>query len=241
MIAISPGRAAAPKTLESGTPGHMFAYVCRDYLGPAPQAFLVELGAGVEIPPHFHRVDEFQVVMAGDGSLGKHAIAPVTAHFAEAYTPYGPIRVGEHGLAFFTLRAAHDAGALYMPGSRAQLIRKARRNVAGGAPLGAARPADTSPPPGHGGVTPLIEPHADGLAAWLVSADGGAAIAVPAGTGGGRYYLVAAGDVDLDGERLLRWSCVWTGPDDSPPALAAGAAGAHVVILQFPLSEAGAR
>jgi hypothetical protein len=35
-------------------------------------------------------VDEFQEVVAGSGSLGKHPLAAGALHFAEAYTPYGP-------------------------------------------------------------------------------------------------------------------------------------------------------
>ena len=78
-------------------------------------------------------------------------------HFADAYTPYGPIRVGPAGLAFFTLRARADAGAEYMPESRARMARKARRSVS----------ADVPP---EGETAALWPTHPDGLGAWIVRA-----------------------------------------------------------------------
>ena len=121
-LATTPAGAATPsRALESGPPGKVFTYHRIDYLASLPgagepQAFLVEMPEpGSVIPPHFHREDEFQVVVAGNGSLGKHALEGVAVHFADAYTPYGPIRVGPAGLTFFTLRARADPGAEYMP------------------------------------------------------------------------------------------------------------------------------
>src|SRR5215470_17255062 len=83
----------------------------RNYLGAAgtiangPQAFLVERPyANARIEPHFHDVDQFQVVVAGDGRMGKKPVAPVTFQYADAYTPYGPIVANGHGISFFTLR-----------------------------------------------------------------------------------------------------------------------------------------
>src|SRR5262252_6664361 len=40
---------------------------------------------------HFHNVDQFQVVVEGKGTLGKHEISPYSVHFTRAYTPYGPL------------------------------------------------------------------------------------------------------------------------------------------------------
>jgi hypothetical protein len=233
IAAIPRAAAAAPRDLESGPPGKVFTYRRSDFLAPpagagAPQAFLVEMPTpGAVIPPHFHREDEFQVVVAGGGSLGKHALDGVTVHFADAYTPYGPIRVGPDGLAFFTLRARADAGAQYMPESRAAMIRKARRSVAASLPAG-------------GEMVDLWSPHDDGLAAWIVRARPRAELAHPPGDGG-RYYLIVEGSVVHGGRELPRWSCVWTGPGTARPRLRAGVAGADVVVAQFPEREPPAR
>ena len=103
----------------------VFTFHRTDYLASppgsgGPQAFLVKMHEpGSVIPPHFHVEDEFQVVVAGGGSLGKHALEGVAVHFAEAYTPYGPIRTGPDGLVFFTQRAIRACTRRSGPPSRA--------------------------------------------------------------------------------------------------------------------------
>ena len=226
-VASIPRPAATPgRELESGPAGKVFTYRRSDFLvataGAAqPQAFLVEMpDPGAVIPPHFHREDEFQIVVAGGGSLGKHALAGTVVHFADAYTPYGPIRVGPVGLTFFTLRARADAGAQYMPESRASMLRKARRSIA------AVVPPD-------GGTGPLWAPHDDGLAAWSVRLAPGAILAHPPGDGA-RYYLVLDGDLVHEDDELPCWSCVWADGHAARPRLRAADAGAHLVVAQFP-------
>jgi hypothetical protein len=44
----------------------------------APQAFLVEQDPGTVIEPHFHLENEFQVMVGGSGSLGRHVVEPVS-------------------------------------------------------------------------------------------------------------------------------------------------------------------
>ena len=211
----------------------MFTFHRTDYLASppgsgGPQAFLVQMHEpGSVIPPHFHVEDEFQVVVAGGGSLGKHALDGVAVHFAEAYTPYGPIRTGPDGLVFFTLRAKADPGAEYMPESRARMIRKARRNVAAHAP--------------HGESAALWPVHADGLGAWIVWAAAGAPVESPrdagehgAPRGGGRYYLVVEGAAAHGATALPRWSCVWAAAGAEGPPLVAGPDGVGIVVVQFP-------
>ena len=228
-LTVPPSSATPSRESESGPPGKVFTYRRRDYLAaPAgtgePQAFLVEMPEpGAVIPPHFHVEDEFQVVVAGTGSLGKHPLDGVAVHFAEAYTPYGPIRVGPDGLTFFTLRAKADPGAAYMPESRAQMTRKARRNVA----------ADV---PAVGPSAALWPAHDDGLGAWIVRARPGEAVESPPGDGG-RYYLIVDGSATEGTTALPRWSCVWKAADAAHPALVAGPEGAGVVVVQFPTGE----
>src|SRR5258708_23159410 len=81
----------------------------------APQAFLVEQDPGTLIEPHFHLQDEFQVMVGGSGSLGRHAVQPVTVHYAGAPNRYCPITPGSDGLDYFTLRARMDTGAQFLP------------------------------------------------------------------------------------------------------------------------------
>src|SRR5262245_55018252 len=56
-----------------------------------PQAFLVENTPHRVLRTHYHDVDQFQVIVSGHGTLGKHAVRPYSVHFARAHTPYGPI------------------------------------------------------------------------------------------------------------------------------------------------------
>src|SRR5215470_18719270 len=75
-----------------------------------PVGFLTQRPRGDIIPPHFHEVDQFQVVVDGRGTIGKHALEPVTVHYTDAYTPYGPITTVGDGMLFYTLRAQESNG-----------------------------------------------------------------------------------------------------------------------------------
>jgi hypothetical protein len=83
-----------------------------------PMAFLVEKGPGAVTRPHFHQVDQFQVVVAGRGMLGDHEFSDGAVHYTDAYSAYGPIVAGKSGIWWFTLRNRWDPGARYMPAER---------------------------------------------------------------------------------------------------------------------------
>src|SRR5476649_941536 len=91
-----------------------------DFLGPLPdnqdfpQAFLVESEGERLARAHFHTVDQWQIFVGGNGKMGKHDVAPVTIHYANAFTPYGPLNPGPQGLAYMTLRPKYDPGAQYL-------------------------------------------------------------------------------------------------------------------------------
>src|ERR1700704_1597605 len=97
----------------------------------APQASLVEQDPGTVMEPHFHLENEFQVMVGGSGSLGRHAVEPVAVHYAGAHTGYGPITAGGEGLAYFTLRARMDSGAQFLPGARDKMQRVPKRHLLG--------------------------------------------------------------------------------------------------------------
>src|SRR5687768_1922187 len=79
-----------------------------------PHASLNQPDTGLCSSAHFHRVDQFQVVVDGKGKLGRHDLSPYSVHFARAYTPYGPLR-SDNGLTFFVMRARFDAGSQHLP------------------------------------------------------------------------------------------------------------------------------
>ena len=69
-----------------------------------PVAFLVEKDAGAVVKVHLNSADQYQVVIQGGGSLGKHEIGTVAVHYTDAYSAYGPIIANDRGVSWFTLR-----------------------------------------------------------------------------------------------------------------------------------------
>jgi hypothetical protein len=193
-----------------------------------PMAFLVEQDPGEVANAHFHQADQFQVVVAGEGTLGTHKVRPVSVHFAGAYTAYGPIRADAAGLSYFTLRNGFDPGARYMlhAGNRAALRAAAGR---------AHREAVAGPLLGSGCSEVLLGPEADGLAAWRYRIGPGERVAGCAPDGGhGQYWLVVDGSVQHGLEALGPLSCAFVHPDDPPFEVTGGPGGASLLAMQFP-------
>jgi hypothetical protein len=198
-----------------------------------PMAFLVEQDPGSTANAHYHKQDQFQLVVNGHGTLGLHEIGPVTVHFTAAHTAYGPIRASQdEGVWYFTLRNGFDPGARFMtiPENRAALRtipgRRHREAVAG--PL----PAPTAP------FETLLGPEADGMAAWRYHLSAGDAVTGPdPASGRGQYWVVIRGGLLHNGKTLPPMSCAFVYPDDAPLQGRAGDAGAEVIVMQFPLHK----
>ena len=210
-----------------------------EYSDPAPgevrpaQAFLVEQEAGAVVPPHFHFVDQFQVVVAGNGKLGTHPVTPLSVHFAGACTGYGPITPGDSGLSYFTFRASADeTGAQYLPGARPRMRPLPKRNViAPQIPIGtpqelAARQA---------GVVDTVLEKDDGLAIFYMRLAPAECMATPSGAeGNGLTMLVSAGSLKLNGGTYAPWSCLFVTPNEGSATLQASGEGAEVLVLRYP-------
>ncbi len=206
-----------------------------DYIGSPgiidqnPQAFLVDrLFPGATIPPHFHDVDQYQVVVGGFCKMGKVDAPPVSFQYADAYTPYGPIKGERQGFAFFTLRPIASGGFFPMPGSRAHMPGRAGRNIAGHFDRSQPQPAA-----GECVEIALMEQQDDGVAARGFRLGPGANMQGPASDGGGQYYLVCEGEVAEGGKTLPQWSLLHVEPGEAAPLLTAGPNGADVLTLQF--------
>jgi hypothetical protein len=99
---------------------------------PGPEGFLVEtpgLTPGNLTPPHFHGVNQYQLMVGGGGTIGKFKLAPGVLHYADAYTPYGPIVSGPDGLDWLTLRQGSYIGGHLMPGSKDRQKHPTGRNL----------------------------------------------------------------------------------------------------------------
>ncbi len=204
---------------------------------PAPQAFLVHQQPGWVLPVHFHLEEQFQVVVGGHGSLGKHAVAPITVHYTSRESGYGPLVAGELGLDYLSLRAVTDPGAWYLPASREKMrlgLRK-RQWTQGPVAVGTAQALKcrTSVE-----TEVLSDPDGEGLAAWLLRlpARATAQAPAPAGQNGGRFHVVVGGSlVSAEGE-LGMHACIWRDADEPAMRLEAAAEGLAVLVLQFPAS-----
>ncbi len=206
-----------------------------DYIGSPglinaqPQAFLVDrLYPGALIPPHFHDIDQYQVVVEGACAMGKKAADPVTFQYADAYTPYGPIQGERMGFAFFTLHPIASGGFFAMPGNKHNMPCRAGRNIAGHFDREGPRPA-----PGEIARQPLMAPQDDGVDALGLRLGPRARAEGPPSDAGGQYYLVCGGTLERDGEDMARHSLIHVAPGEASPVLRAGPEGADVLVLQF--------
>lgn len=195
-----------------------------------PMAFLVEQDPDSVTHAHYHRADQFQVVVAGRATLGTHAVAPVTVHFAGAYTAYGPIRAGAAGVHYFTLRNGFDPGARFMEQAE---NRAALRNV----PDRRHREAVASPadPPDDCGITAVLPAESDGLAAWRYRLAPGDRLHGPEpDAGAGQYWLVLSGSLRQGDAAYAALACGFVYPEDASFGGVAGPAGLDVLAMQFP-------
>ena len=196
-----------------------------------PQVFLVDMpDAGGTIHPHFHDVDQYQVIVRGGGRLGPGTAEPVAFHYADAYTPYGPIIGADDGIAFFTIRAACAGGYFPMPASRHLIKGKPGRNIAGkfdvNQPLPAARESTREV---------LLESTADHVAVVGLRMGPHARANGEPTNGGDQYYLVCSGALAHEGREIPPLSMVRVEPGEAPPVLEAGPTGAEILLLQLPM------
>jgi hypothetical protein len=198
---------------------------------PGPQSFLVEQDPDSVILSHFHLQNEFQVVVRGGGSFGRHPVHPLTVHYAGAHTGYGPITAGPEGLWYFTLRPRMDFGARFLPEARGEMQKTTKRHLLGG-PL---RPTAAGEQSDEARCEEVFPAQPDGIGGWMLRIPPGASIAAPAHVGGlGRFYVIAQGDARIEGDTLSKWATVFLTPDEEPVEVSAGGSGADVLVLQFP-------
>src|SRR5258705_3837842 len=101
---------------------------------PRPNCKLIEQDPHTVIRAHFHMVNQFQVVVAGEGTFGRFVGRPISVQYSGAYTGYGPITASEKGLHSMVFRNGIDHDAHYMPESRGRLQGAPRHKIAGPVP-----------------------------------------------------------------------------------------------------------
>lgn len=203
-----------------------------------PHAFLVEQSPEVALPPHFHLTDQFQVVLAGSGMLGRsHALEPLTVHYSRAKTAYGPIVAGSQGLCYLTLRPRVEYGAHYLSDPQTvvdRLAPKFQTTSRAVLPATAGELASAL----AASQTEMIPPDASGMAVWLSRLPAGAPLTLPLQQPpAGRFHVVTGGSAVVQGETLPPWSCIWMSASESSSQVVAGAQGGELLTLQFPESS----
>jgi len=199
----------------------------------SPQAFLIEQAPNTTILSHFHRQNQFQVVVAGGGTIGRHELKPTTVHYAGAYTGYGPLIAGPEGLTYFTLRSVTENGANFLPEARPELKAGPKRHFTS-APLENLNESllRQLAAPQVDEIQPCEE---DALAVIRYRVPPGARVTTlsPEGSAG-QFLLVVGGELDHQGTPLKRWENLFISADEPAYTIAAGTAGAEVLLLQYP-------
>ena len=205
---------------------------------PGPQAFLVEMPGPCTNMAHFHEIDQFQLFFGGNSSWYKrHALPPLTVHYSDAYSTYGPFgSSSEETFRFLTLRPVRSVVAGYMPWARKMLERQGRLTHRRRRNFSVELTLDTSVSDGGSVERTVIEPEADGLAAKAISLAPGVSFDGPARDerSAGRYYYVARGSIENEGTVVGAGSVGWLGSDDLVPVLTAASGGCDLVVLDFP-------
>jgi hypothetical protein len=200
---------------------------------PSPHAFLVEQDPNTTILTHFHQQNQFQVIIGGSGTLGRHVVEPLLVHYAGAFTGYGPIICGPQGIQYLTLRAHNDPGANFMPEAREQLLRGPKNHFS-------SEPIQRLSTEALGKLSAvlceeLLPLKEGGLAVMLYRLPPGAqTLGLAPATGAGQYRVVVSGSLVHDGQSLQPPESLFLSSDEADCVMTAGTTGAEVLLLQFP-------
>jgi hypothetical protein len=193
-----------------------------------PMAFLIEQDPGSTAHAHYHRQDQFQVIVDGHGIMGTHEAKPVTVHFAAAHTAYGPIRAStDAGVHYFTLRNGFDPGARFMSDAENRAVLRS---------VGGRRHRESVTGPLSHETGAIIGPEPDGMGAWRYRVAAGERLIGPdPAWGRGQYWIVAEGSMVRESQAIPRLSCVFVYPEEPPFNAFAGPGGVDAIAMQFPL------
>ena len=200
---------------------------------PAPQAQVAEQAPGWVLATHFHKEYQFQLISAGWGTIGRNEVAPMTVQYTSPESGYGPTVAGPEGLSYYTLRPTAPAGAWYLPESRELMHKGLKKQQAVSGLIGTDSP-EVLRGRREVAIEECIAMDSEGMAVWKVGVPpaGEVAASVLPGTGA-RYYLVAAGEMVVDGKRLEKGSIVFV-HDEPGFMVRAGAVGLDAVVMQYP-------
>lgn len=203
--------------------------------GLSPTVFLAEQPPHFELLTHFHKQNQFQLFVEGEGALGKETVGPVTVHYAGAYTGYGPLVSGAKGLKYFTIRSIFDTGMILASEAREKMIRGPKRHAQAtlGVPWTAERlkaltetqcldvmPAERGLCASHLRLPPEASWTAEGIAQSV-----------------GQFVFVLSGSAQVQGNALQVWESAFVSSAEVALPVTAGPDGAEIVVLHMPDTE----
>ncbi len=197
----------------------------------APTAILVRYPAGEShySTAHFHEADQFQVIMEGQGTFGRHNVSPYCVHYSRAYTRYGPLHADtDTGWAFMVMRTRYDPGSQRSLDKLKQIFDRQPRQVT----------AKVSFPAQGSGVSmqevPEIKDDQGLFTSTLTMAPNTSSTAPDPSGGDGQYVLVVKGSVMHDNKERQAPAVVFIKPDEQAFQIQAGAQGLEAIIMNFP-------
>jgi len=220
-------------TLSNGTTYWKSEYLQLENViqGEYPQCFLVEQAPNSTIRPHFHRVDQFQVIVKGEGKFGSQDVRPITVQYADGYKPYGPIIAEEKSLHYFTIRAETDYGANFMPEQR-DILKKGKKNSYLVKNLDLIPNLLQQPQPVQTTLIPSLE---NGLAAYkLTLGSNQQQECPPAKNTNGQYILIINGSAIFNHKKLGNLTSIFVHPSDNSFTLRSTIEGTEALVLNFP-------
>jgi hypothetical protein len=211
-----------------------------------PQVLLVEQSPRAELLPHYHASDQFQIFIEGEGRLGKHELRPVSIHYTNSYTGYGPIVADQGGIQYYVLRPSFDVLGfgqyLHKPDLREKLRTHTGRKKVCMADIDVASVEDLKSLD-RARTKRVIDVERDdpdrGLFADVLELGPNVSYTAPdPDLGGGQVILVLQGALVHDGNEIGVRSALAVTHDEEPVTFSAGAGGLQALILQYPRREA---
>jgi len=206
----------------------------------SPTVFLVEQPAGMVLPAHFHRNNQFQLIVGGAGKIGPAKLQPVTIHYAGANTAYGPLAAGPDGLMYFTIRPVLESGlnivaetpnADWPAGPRVHATSKPVPIMTVEELRQISVIQTTSGITGDGGLRADI----------VLLPPGAELLLSPPAAAQGTFAVVLAGSISVAGTWLQVWESAFFSGDEPNATIVAGPTGAQTVMLSVPHLDAAYR
>jgi hypothetical protein len=215
-----------------------------------PQLLLVEQPVpGSTVMPHYHSTDQFQIFLDGSGKLGRHDVHPISVHYTNRYTGYGPIVAGPSGVSYYVLRPEFDqlvtGQYLHVPELREKLKRQPGRRrsiIVDGVPVKTlAALAQLTEPTIERVIDSDSDKHDPGVFADVLSLGPDAFYTTPdPRSGGGQVILVLQGSMSSGGVSYGVRSAIAVTHDEDAVTFSAGEHGLQALVLQYPRRSAAA-